>query len=133
MMRVYNLSFALIGMFSAIAVGITTSGAGEILGFPPRDPAGLVRPKMNQATVQQAVDQQLKARFDAAAGSSKVLTAQQASDGGWGFISDHFAEIDRDKDGFVSFADVSRFMAPRSPLSVAPARPAGTKPIQIIE
>ncbi|CAN7165923.1 EF-hand domain-containing protein [Phyllobacterium sp. LjRoot231] len=132
-MKIYNVSLALIGMISAIAACITTSGAGEILGFPPRDPPGVVRPKMNQATVQQAVDQQMKSRFESAAGSGKVLTAQQASEAGWGFISDHFAEIDRDKDGFVSFSDVSRFMAPRSPLSKAPVQPAGTKPIQIIE
>lgn len=103
---------------------------GERLGFPPRDPPGTVRPKLTPDSLQADVDRQLKTRFESAAGSSKgLLTKVGATNAGWGFIADHFAEIDRDSDGYISFADVSRFMKPRSPLAKKTVKPD----IQIVE
>jgi hypothetical protein len=91
---------------------------GERLGYPPPDPPGTVRPPMNEKTVQEAVDQQLKARFDTAADpTTHLLTSKGAQDSGWGFIADHYSQIDRDGDGYVSFMDIQNFMAPRSPLA----------------
>lgn len=102
---------------------------GERLFFPPRDPSGTAGPKLTEEAMQKAVDERLKSRFEAASGSSSKLTAQQAKDAGWGFIADHFAEIDRDRTGFITFSDISRYMAVRSPIQPKQA----PTPVQIIE
>lgn len=90
--------------------------------------------KLDARIVQDAVNQQLKRHFDRAAGASSQLTADAARAAGWGFIADHFPEIDRDNKGYVSYSDVSAFMKARSPLKVpAAAAKPGDKAVQIIE
>lgn len=90
--------------------------------------------KLDAKVVQDAVNQQLKTHFDRAAGPSGQLTADAAKAAGWGFIADHFQEIDRDNKGYVSYSDVSAFMKARSPLKVpAAAVKPGDKAVQIIE
>ena len=113
-------------------VGIDFSAAGEQLGFPPPDPPGTIRPELNEANVARDVDTQLRQRFEIAAGhSNHLLTASQANAAGWGFIADHFAEIDRDRDGYVNFSDISDFMSARSP--VAKNNTKGKGGVQIVE
>ncbi|MEP7453086.1 hypothetical protein [Phyllobacterium sp. SB3] len=112
---------------------------GELLGRPPSDPPGMVRPKLTPENVQEAVNQEVAATFKAAAGpSNNLLTAKQAKAAGWGFISDNFEQIDKDRDGFVRLDDVASFMEARSPIQQSPSEksdkvfvPHG--PIQIIE
>ncbi|MBA8877462.1 hypothetical protein [Phyllobacterium myrsinacearum] len=100
----------------------------------PGSPAAGAPLKLDAKIVQDAVNQQLKNHFDRAASPSGQLTANAAKAAGWGFISDHFQEIDRDNKGYVSYADVSAFMKARSPLKVpaSMAKP-GDKAVQIIE
>ncbi|MEK1889567.1 MAG: EF-hand domain-containing protein [Phyllobacterium sp.] len=98
----------------------------------PPDPAGAVSPPQTEETVLQAVNTQLKARFTASAGGiDRTLTKQRAMDAGWGLVGDHFEEIDRDKDGYVTYSDVSRFMQERSPQKFMKRREPSE--IQIIE
>ncbi|MBZ3692093.1 EF-hand domain-containing protein [Phyllobacterium calauticae] len=70
-----------------------------------------------QPPVQQVLHQRLKARFDAATvHSNHLLTAKGADDASWGFVASHFAEIDKDHNGYVTFSEVTAFMDARSPL-----------------
>lgn len=90
--------------------------------------------KLDAKIVQDAVNQQLKKHFDRAAGASGQLTADAAKAAGWGFIADHFREIDRDNKGYVSYSDVSAFMTARSPLKVpAASTKSDDKAVQVIE
>ncbi|MGH6860125.1 MAG: hypothetical protein ACRECY_07710 [Phyllobacterium sp.] len=100
------------------------------VGSPPADPPGFNRMKITPQTVLQIRHEDLKANFDRAAGpGSNLLTAAAARRANWGFISDHFAEIDHDKDGFVTLSEVTAFMDARAPGSKAV--PAGA--VQIVE
>jgi hypothetical protein len=65
-------------------------------------------------TLQEAVAQRLKARFDAAdLNGSGMLTRAQAEAGGFGFIALNFDAIDSGKKGVVTFRDVQLFLATR--------------------
>jgi hypothetical protein len=145
-MKEFYLSTALLtgmilaGTMPAAAGAINVSGAtigpsiivkaGDRLSFPKRDPSRPALPKMTEEGVSNALNDQLRAKFDAAAGANHLLTAEQANNAGWGFIADHFSEIDRSKSGFVSFSEVSRYMSARSPLKSKASNPAE---LQIIE
>lgn len=72
-------------------------------------------PKPSPATMEQSVQTELAAQFQQASGARRTLTAQQARTAGWGFIADHFSEIDTSRKGYVTLAEISRFMAQRSP------------------
>jgi hypothetical protein len=88
---------------------------GEKMGYPPMTPDDAKLEPVNEEAVQKDVDAQLKAKFEAAARhSNQMLTAQGAIDAGWGFIADHFAEIDKNRDGSATFGEVSAFMQARS-------------------
>ncbi|MGH6862498.1 MAG: hypothetical protein ACRECY_19820, partial [Phyllobacterium sp.] len=88
---------------------------GDNEAYSPPDPLGKSRPAPEDPDIVRAIEQRLRTRFAAAAGpSQRLLTARQALDASWGFVSDHFAEIDRDRDGFVTLADISTFMEGRS-------------------
>jgi hypothetical protein len=89
--------------------------AAEELGAPPPEPAGTVITPVTGDTIQQELDQRLKDRFAAAAGSSPYLTAEQAKKAGWGFISDHFGEIDKKRNGTVTIDEIQAFMDARTP------------------
>ncbi|QND51616.1 hypothetical protein HB779_06665 [Phyllobacterium sp. 628] len=144
-MRYYPQSIVCLIIMSATATPMTSAGAftGSFspvaVGEPhqekfmrvdekvlnlPRDPSIAPRPKMTEELVQKTMDADLKARFDsAAAHSNNMLTAQQARDANWGFLADHFDEIDRNRDGYVSFDEVAAYMAARSPLRKRMSRP----------
>lgn len=96
---------------------IEAAHAFDDLPRPPPPPKGWVPPpKQTEDSVTQHVERQTTVRFVAAAGSSDaLLSKQQAKNAGWGFVSDHFSEIDRNGSGYVSLADVLGFMAPRTP------------------
>jgi len=99
-----------------VFTGIVRAMAYDDIGHPPPDPAGTVYPEMTPEFVQQKVDEQIRAQFEQAAGpSAYVLSAEQAKTSGWGFVADHFAEIDQDRDGYVSLSDISRFLSSRTP------------------
>ena len=94
--------------------------AYDDLGKPPPLPVGSAQPaKPTEASVAHDVEQQIAQRFaSAAGGSSNLLSQQQAKSAGWGFVSDHFSEIDRNGSGYVSLNDVLRFTAQRSPQNI---------------
>lgn len=120
-MRYFDFSAAILLAFAAMLTCLPVS-AGEQLGYPPPDPPGTVRPAMNEENVQKELDQRLVDRFKAAAGSSPRLTAQQAKDAGWGFIADHFDQIDKKHHGYVTFDEIQAFMDGRSPGNPAKIR-----------
>jgi hypothetical protein len=105
-------------VFVAFACAIASqmpANAAEELGAPPPEPAGTVlRPATNES-IREELDERLVADFSAAAGSSPYLTAQQAKKAGWGFIADHFAEIDKSHAGYVTVNDIQAFMDARAP------------------
>ncbi|PRD49701.1 EF-hand domain-containing protein [Phyllobacterium myrsinacearum] len=87
--------------------------------------------KQDAISIQRQLDQELRAKFDAVASSNHLLTAQAAGNAGWGFIAEHFAQIDKDRDGYITFDDVQTFLDARSPLPAARARAA--KKVQVVE
>ncbi len=104
------------------------ANAGDRLDKRPLPP-GAATVKPDAASIQASIDKQLRQKFDAAAGKSNhLLTAQQSVDAGWGFLADHFAEIDRDHDGYLNFTEVENFFNARSPIKMERAQP-----VQIIE
>ncbi|MGH7005399.1 MAG: EF-hand domain-containing protein, partial [Alphaproteobacteria bacterium] len=129
------LSLYMLAVLAAPAVALPAGSVHRAMGFRPnsmiavgdgvRDLPPAFRTEHRDA--HQAVDDNLKARFDAATGSARALTEEAARKASWGFVADHFREIDVDHDGRVSFHEVSRFMHARSPVK----RRAET--IQIIE
>ena len=80
-------------------------------------------PKPSPATVAQGVQDELAAQFQRAAGSRQTLTAQEAKASGWGFVADHFSQIDTSRKGYVTLAEISSFMAARSPQKMMQAAP----------
>ncbi|MBA8877464.1 hypothetical protein [Phyllobacterium myrsinacearum] len=121
----------------SIFTGIVRAMANDDIGHPPPDPAGTVYPEMTPEFVQQKVDEQIRAQFEQAAGpSAYVLSAEQAKTAGWGVIADHFPEIDRDRDGYVSLSDIVRFLAARTPqnlMKAAQQRQSQKSGVEIIE
>ena len=82
-------------------------------------------PPVTGQSINAEVNAELAARFAEAAGtSSGLLTQQQAKNASWGYVADHFAAIDRDHDGYITFGDVLDFMHGGS------AKP---KSVQIVE
>lgn len=99
-----------------------TARAAEELGAPPPEPAGTVLRPVTNDTIREELDKRLVDRFTAAAGSSPYLTAAQAKEAGWGFVSDHFAEIDKVRRGYVTIKEVRAFLDARGPGEPAAAR-----------
>jgi hypothetical protein len=103
----------------------------EELGTPPPDAPGVVPPEITPENMQRLFDADLRDRFESATGASGILTLKHANDAGWGFIGDHFAEIDRNRDGYLTFDEVQTFFDARSPLPAARARVAAK--VQVVE
>ncbi|MBZ9600893.1 hypothetical protein [Phyllobacterium chamaecytisi] len=112
-------------LFTAMAGSVH---AGDRIWDPE---PGAKTQKQDARSIQKQLDGELRAKFDAAAKSRHLLTAQAANDAGWGFAADHFTEIDRDHDGYASFDEVQAFFDGRSPLPAARARAAAK--VQIVE
>jgi hypothetical protein len=90
---------------------------GDTLNIPPRDPGA--KP-LNADTIRQDLKQRLQSQFDAAADpSSHLLSSARAKAADWGFVADHFAEIDRDNSGLISYGEIANYMDARSPLKGA--------------
>ncbi|TXR48938.1 hypothetical protein [Phyllobacterium endophyticum] len=97
------------------------------IGDGPRFP---VQKQVAQPPVQDTIDARLQARFDAAtARSNHLLTAKTAEAASWGFVSSHFAEIDRNADGYATLAEISAFLEARSPAKNKRAE----KAVQVVE
>lgn len=93
----------------------------DYLAAPPPYPEGYVPPKLDQEGLQAQVDGHLKEMFDKAADpSSHLVTMAAAKNTGWGFVSDHFAEIDANQDGFITYGEYKRFLDARSPVKRQP-------------
>ena len=70
-----------------------------------------VRPASVGATLQSDAEQHLRASFDAADTAHRgTLTRAQAQAGGFGWIANHFDDIDTAHAGRVSFEDVKRYL-----------------------
>ena len=131
----------MLALFSAPqAIAMPLSGAGGAIplplvqvkdrfGSPPIDPN---LPPVTGQSINVEVNDELTARFAKAAGSaSGLLTLQQAKNASWGYVSDHFALIDRDHDGNVKLGDVLDFMQGGS--GTGGQVPAAPKGVQIVE
>jgi hypothetical protein len=116
-MKHLHFSAIILTAFMAMMLALTSVRAAEILAYPPPEPEGAVHPRLDEAFVQKELDRRLIDRFKAAAGTSSNLTAGQAKAAGWGFISDHFGEIDKNRDGFVTFDDIQAFLDKQSPVN----------------
>jgi hypothetical protein len=128
-----NSLLGLLGVATLLAC-LTQASAYDDLVPPPPDPVGTTYPKKTELSVQKAVETKLKTQFETVAGSSSTLTAKQAKDAGWGFVSDHFGQIDRDRDGFVTLGDVVNFMAARTPQKLMKAaKQSQQNKIQVVE
>ncbi|WP_027230586.1 hypothetical protein [Phyllobacterium sp. UNC302MFCol5.2] len=99
-------------------------------GFAPRQaPSRMAAVPLTRASVATEVDQRTASLFDRAADpATHLVTQESASKSGLGFFVDHFAEIDRDRDGSLKFSEVKGFLDARSPV----AKPASGS-VQIIE
>jgi len=70
-----------------------------------------VRPASVGAGLQDDAERHLRASFDAAdTAHCGTLTRAQAQAGGFGWIANHFDEIDTARAGQVSFEDVKRYL-----------------------
>jgi hypothetical protein len=104
------------------------AGAGDRIDKRPLPP-GTVVVKPDAASIQATIDTRLRDKFDAAAGKSNhLLTAQQSIDAGWGFLADHFAEIDRNHDGYLNLTEVETFFNARSAI-----KSMRKQPVQVVE
>lgn len=84
---------------------------GEHMYAPPADPPGTATPQPTGRTLQAQVVADLRKRFDAAADpSTHLLSLAQAKGARWGYIVDHFQQIDRSGNGRISFADLLAYL-----------------------
>ena len=84
-----------------------------------------VRPASVGATLDADSQRLLRASFDAADRAHRgSLTREEAQAGGFGWVTNHFDEIDTAHAGRVSFDEVARYYKSRLP---APATNATTK------
>ena len=104
-----------------LAVWTLAAGAAGAQDKPCQDPCVpeakrqpvRVAPAAGAALREQAV-LKLKQRFDDAdADRDGKLTLHEADTGGFGFVARHFAQIDKQGQGAVSFEDVRRFLDTR--------------------
>ena len=73
-----------------------------------------VRPASVGAALQSDTERHLRASFDAADTAHRgTLSRAQAQAGGFGWIANHFDEIDTARAGRVSFDDVKRYLQRR--------------------
>jgi hypothetical protein len=89
----------------------------------PGTPSGKTAAPLDAAALKSSVDQRMRVLFDRATDpSTHLVTAESARKAGVGIISDQFADIDKNQDGKLKFAEVSGFFDARSPI----ARPASS-------
>jgi hypothetical protein len=85
---------------------------------------------LSRGAVQAAVDARIRSMFDRAVDPSmgRVTTAS-AEKAGVGYFTGQFDEIDRNKDGSLTFSEVKGFLDAQSPI----AKPASEGSVQMIE
>jgi hypothetical protein len=84
---------------------------------------------LDAAALKSSVDQRMRVLFDRAADpSTHLVTVESARNAGVGIIADQFADIDKDRNGTLEFAEVSGFFDARSPIA-KPASSDGQAPI----
>jgi hypothetical protein len=92
---------------------------------------------LTRETVSAAVDARIKVLFDRAADPAmKLVTRSSAEKSGVGYFTGHFADIDRDNDGALSFKEVKGFLDAQPPIAGAESKKLQTleeKEVQIIE
>lgn len=97
---------------------------GAVAEVPMRDPwvpeatrekalAAPASPPTRGEALRAQVERKLRSRFEAAAGPEGTLTREQARAAGLGFIDHHFAAIDRQGDGRVSFGEYLEYLRNR--------------------
>lgn len=87
---------------------------GDMLPKPPPDDPGTTRPELHGQALRNQAIANLRKRFDAAADPSTHLLSQaQAKTAGFGYVADHFKEIDRNGSGYVSFEDLVLYLKSR--------------------
>lgn len=115
-------------VLAGLALGHSAWGYDDVR--KPIKPAGALAlrttapaPKPSPATVAQGVQDELAAQFQRASGARASLTAQQAKAAGWGFVADHFGQIDTSRKGYVTLAEITSFMAARAPQKLMETAP----------
>jgi hypothetical protein len=124
-MRSIHITIFVLAMNAALSAGaapgdiVYTTGmtgeglikVGEHMPVPPPDPPGTATPMPTGRALQNQIVADFKKRFDAAADpATHLLTATQAKSAGWGYVADHFNEIDAANKGSVSFSDLMRYL-----------------------
>jgi hypothetical protein len=72
-------------------------------------------PRTSGAALQAQVDRKLRESFDAAdVRHHGAITPDEARAGGFGFVANHFDEIDTRRAGEVRFEDLQRFLRERA-------------------
>ena len=100
-------------------------GAFVMKGTPSR----AIAAPLAREGVRAAADNHVEKLFDHASDPERhLVTRRSAEKAGYGFLADHFAEIDRDRDGNLRLGEVRQFLDARSPV----AKPTSGA-IQIIE
>src|SRR5579872_1067092 len=64
------------------------------------------------------MQQNIERRFNDASGGGSSLTQEQARRAGWGWVSDNFSAIDKQRAGHVCLDDIKRFMQDQWPQHV---------------
>ncbi|MBZ9602466.1 hypothetical protein [Phyllobacterium chamaecytisi] len=97
---------------------------------PPSKRSNQGEVPLTRETVSAAVDARIKVLFDRAADpATQLVTFASAEKAGVGYFTGHFADIDRDRDGSLTFGEVKGFLDAQSPI----AKPSAEGSVQIIE
>lgn len=82
----------------------------EEIYIPPGVPRS-TQPPLSGEALDNYIREQLKQQFNAAdTNRTGRVTIKQAEKAGWGYLVNHFNEIDRNKSGSVTFEDILSYM-----------------------
>jgi hypothetical protein len=93
--------------------------------LPPRPTSPPITPEFIKSSLDAHMRQRLEAAADPATG---LVSVESAAKYGWGYLIDHFAEIDGDHDGDITAEEGATFFGMSPPV----ARPASAE-IQFVE
>lgn len=93
---------------------------GDMVRPAPPAPPGTETVDPQGQALRDRVLSNLHRRFDAAADPrTHLLTQQAARQHGWGYIADHFQQIDRSGTGAISFDDFKAYLQSRHGMAVS--------------